>query len=161
MYLRILLPLLAAGVSLACAAAEQGATQVEFSGTVISPPVCQFNHGKVIEVEFNNTFTTAANGKAIKNVDYRLTCSGNAGDKALSMRVFGEEGFANDVLATSLDGLGIRLYKEGSALRLNQWFSLPKQANSMVLTAAPIFAPDSEAKTGSFQASATLMVAFQ
>lgn len=145
-----------------CLAADEGGTRVEFSGTVVDPPSCTLNNNKVIEVNFGNVGIKQADGRRIaKTLDYNLQCKGNSVDKALRMMLIGQQDFADDVLATSIERLGIRFYQNGDTVTLNQWFRLAKVDNSMLLTASPIVQPGLEPQPGDFQASATLVVAYQ
>lgn len=148
--------------SMHCLAADEGGTRVEFSGTVVDPPSCTLNNNKVIEVDFGTVGIQQADGRRIiKTLDYNLQCSGNSVDKTLKMMLIGQQDFADSVLATSIDHLGIRFYQNGDTVTLNEWFKVAKADNSMLLTASPITQPGQEPQPGDFQASATLMVAYQ
>lgn len=154
--------LLASAVCFHCSAADTTGTKVQFSGTVIDPPSCTLNNGKLIEVPFGTVGLSQADGKKIsKTVNHQLKCTGSDARKTLKMQLSGTQDFADDVLATSTEGLGIRFYRNGQPVTLKQWFTLPAPAGSMVLTASPIVAPGTEPQPGDFQASATLMVSYQ
>ncbi|WP_336795611.1 fimbrial protein [Erwinia aphidicola] len=150
------------GISFSCRAVIKGATAVKFSGTVVNPPNCILNNNELIEVQFGTVGIRQADGRqVIKPLNYNLKCSGSDGGKSLKMQFAGTQGFAADVLATSIDGLGVRFYHNGEAVTLQEWFSLPKPASKLVLTASPIADPRVEPAGGDFQASATLLLAFQ
>lgn len=151
-----------ASVSFSCRAVDRGATEVRFSGTVVDPPSCTLNNNEVIEVQFGTVGIRQADGRqVVKPLNYNLKCSGSDGGKSLKMQLAGTQGFAADVLATSIDGLGVRFYRNGEAVTLKEWCSLPKPASGLVLTASPIADPQAKPAAGDFQASATLLVAFQ
>ena len=151
-----------ASVSFNCRAVDRGATEVKFSGTVVDPPSCTLNNNEVIEVQFGTVGIRQADGRQlVKSLNDNLKCSGSDGSKSLKMMISGPPGFAADVLATTTDGLGVRFYHNGEAVTLKEWFSLPKPASGLVLTASPIADPQVKPAAGDFQASATLLVAFQ
>lgn len=151
-----------ASVSFSCRAVDRGATEVKFSGTVVDPPSCTLNNNEVIEVQFGTVGIRQADGRqVVKTLNYNLKCSGSGGSKSLKMIIIGPTGFTADVLATSIDGLGVRFYRNEDAVTLKEWFSLPNPASSLVLTASPIADPKVKPAVGDFEASATLLVAFQ
>ncbi|VTT29097.1 fimbrial adhesin [Klebsiella pneumoniae] len=157
-----LLAIASVSFSFNCRAVDRGATEVKFSGTVVDPPSCTLNNNEVIEVQFGTVGIRQADGRQLmKTLNYNLKCSGSDGGKSLKMQFSGTPGFAADVLATTTDGLGVRFYRNGEAVTLKEWFSLPNPASGLVLTASPIADPKAKPKAGDFQASATLLVAFQ
>lgn len=167
-YLRLLLinfPLLinAAVVN----AAIEGATKVNFSGNVVDPPDCKLNGDKIIETSFGNIKKEDADGKKIvKQVNYNLICNGSDGNKALKMQIAGTSSFSENVLTTSISGLGIQFYNSSnsqvnSPILLNEWFNLPSPASNFKLSASPIIQAGRDPMGSDFTASATLMVLFQ
>lgn len=136
--------------------------QFQFSGTVVEPPSCTLNGGNPIEINFGHIEKNKADGKQImETFDPQLKCSGSDGRKLLKMQISGTPSFTEDVLETTIDGLGIRFYQNSEAIRLRQWFNLPNPASSLVLSASPIIKSGGDTKAGDFTASATLMVTFQ
>ena len=162
MLIRNIIPVLLACFSLNCFAVGDGGTQVEFSGTVVTPPDCSFNNGQMIEVPFGYVGIGKADGRQLeKTVAHHLVCRGKDASKTLKMQISGTQGMNPQTLATSIDGLGIRFYQNGNVVSLEQWFALPAPVSQLLLTAAPLLTPGATPQTGNFQATATLMVTFQ
>ncbi|BEN13854.1 exotoxin [Serratia marcescens] len=153
-----------AGAALSMLAmSAQSATTVTVSVTVLAPLPCVINGSKPIIVDFGDeVMTTRIDGaRYSRQVDYGLSCSGQARN-SLRLQIAGDRAaFDGQLLKTSVTGLGIAL-RRGSSERIavNSWqnFTYPVLPE---LWAIPVKQPGAQLPTGEFTASATMRVDYQ
>ncbi|HHP7836340.1 MULTISPECIES: fimbrial protein [Serratia] len=140
----------------------QAHTEIRFSGVVTVPLPCVISGKQAIETHFGDALvTTQVNGdNYLKTVSYDLICRNNSSN-SLRMKIQGNAAdFNPQALQTNMHDLGIELRADGQPLLLNAWFNftypeLPK------LQAVPIKRLGSTLPTGSFLATATMLVDYQ
>ncbi|ROR08672.1 fimbrial protein [Erwinia sp. JUb26] len=139
-----------------------GPARFNFKGRVVDKNPCTINNGKQILIPFDNITQEKSDGKQIqKKIDLNVVCTEEYVNSALRMQILGTASFADNVLKTDMDDLGIVFYKNGAPVELQTWFNLPKPASSLLLTASPIANGKSKMPGGNFTASATLLVNIQ
>ncbi|HEI8868132.1 TPA: fimbrial protein [Serratia odorifera] len=139
-------------------AADQG-TQVNISATIVAPPPCVINKGKVIDVDFGDVGVNRIDGnRYMQRLDYTVECEFLDGSRQLKMKIVGSgAAFNANVLQTSVNGLGIKLLADGKALNINSAFSID-YANLPKLDAVPVKNAASTLTEGEFSSGATMLV---
>ncbi|EIT7186895.1 MAG: fimbrial protein [Serratia marcescens] len=144
----------------------EAAENMRFYGTLIAPPPCQINDGRVIEVNFgDDLLTTKIDGVNYrKSIDYTLDCSA-AGSNAIRMQIQGAGAwFDGSVLATVERrdlGIAIKVGSSDFPLSINSWVALSSNSTKPALAAVPVKASGSQLDSGRFSAGATLLFEYQ
>jgi len=138
-----------------------GASTMTVKVAVFAPP-CVLNDNKAIEVNFGDeVMTTRIDGSNYRtSLEYSFTCS-HPQKNSMRLLVGGTSfGIDNNLLRTSVNGLGIAFLKDSSRIALNSWqnFTYPKLSR---LEAVLVKQTDVTLITGVFTASATLRVDYQ
>ncbi|HHR5881718.1 TPA: fimbrial protein [Providencia alcalifaciens] len=129
--------------------------------TVISSPSCVINDNKTIDVDFGTVIAPQINGvNYTKEVNYSLECK-NHKSNSMRMTILGNSSsFDTGALKTNIADLGVSLKSDGVKVKINEWlkFTYP---NKPKLEAVLVKKNNSKLSGGKFQASATLLVAYQ
>ncbi|MEG9795526.1 fimbrial protein [Serratia marcescens] len=136
---------------------------VDITGTVISSSLCTVNGERAIEVNFGSeVMVEKVNGSNyLKPINYTLDCSG-ATKNSLRLKIQGAPAsFNSGVLATAeRSNLGILLWYNNSPTEINSWINF-QYPTLPVLMVAPVKQQGTDLTTGTFSASATLLVEYQ
>lgn len=150
------------------ATAGSAQTTITIKLTVLAPPPCEVTSasGGRVEVDFgNNVGINKIDGTHYRQpMNYVIKCqTGNVSGLALKLTLKGTgAGFdtSNAALATNTDGLGIRIYQNGTPFVLNQPLTITKDAPPL-LEAVPVKASGVTLKEGPFEATATLLAEYE
>lgn len=155
------------GFALLASLAAGAATTVRVKVTVLEAPPCVINNNQTIEVDFGDVMTTRIDGISYAEpLKYGVTCTPVAGstlNPQLKMQIGGTAaggGFADNVLQTSVPGLGVAVARDGNPLTLDSWSSFT-YPNLPVLTVTPVKLAGATLPGGEFTASATMRVEYQ
>ncbi|CAI1948860.1 MULTISPECIES: fimbrial protein [Serratia] len=136
---------------------------VTITGTVIGSAPCTVNGERAIEVNFGSEVMTAkVDGMNYrKPINYTLDCRG-ATKNSMKLKIQGTPAsFNGDVLATTeRRNLGILLWGTNQLLKFNDWINF-QYPNMPVLMVSPVKQQGTELTTGTFSASATMLVEYQ
>jgi type 1 fimbria pilin len=141
------------------------ADNTTFSGTLIEAPPCKISNNQVIDVNFGNVGINRVDGVNYrKDMSYLITCDPVVhGRWALTLTLNGPA-FASDsdgaALSTDRHDLGIKVYEGGHPFKLNTPLPITP-GNPPLLQVVPVKVPGTELPEGAFQATATLVAAFQ
>ncbi|CAI2486732.1 MULTISPECIES: fimbrial protein [Serratia] len=139
------------------------ATEMQFRGKLIEPPVCSINDDGIVDVNFGDRLgVNKVDGVNYRQaVNYRISCEGSTGTDGMTLIFSGAVStFDKAALQTSMSDLGIRIYQNdqpmapGSKIAINP--SSPPQ-----LEAVPVQRPGAVLSEGQFEATATLQVNYQ
>jgi len=143
-----------------------GSENLQFSGTLIVPPVCTVSdQGGRINVHFKqNISTKRIDGEQYRQtVGYRIDCTAGSFVPGtwrmhLTVRAIGAD-FDKNAIQTSVADLGIKLILGGSNLLINQprEISIDSPTNVPVLEAVPVKRAGAELPSIEFTASALLI----
>ncbi|MGK3141809.1 fimbrial protein [Pantoea sp. C2G6] len=147
-------------------AAETYATQtgdtvnVTIHGTLKRKP-CYINNDGIIAIDFGNVGVNKIDGKNyIKTIDYTLECEDPDETANLKMTLAGTQTtYDKGAITTSVDGLGIELLQNGTAVVINQSFVIDYN-KPPVLQAVPVTSGASLSE-GAFTATATLLAEYE
>jgi type 1 fimbria pilin len=154
--------LIAAGCLLFLVATQALATTVTVSVTIVAPPPCVINGGKLIEVKFGDeVMTSRIDGSNYETlVPFTLVCTGQS-KNAMKFKITGAAGFETGTLATEQTALAIRLLNHNVKFSLNEWNDFDYATTKPILSAVPVKQSGSTLIAGAFSASATAMVDYQ
>lgn len=137
------------------------ATTINVKVTVVAAPSCVINDNRTIDVDFGTVVGPRVDGVLYeRSVEYTLECT-NPQSNAMKIMIKGNPTtFDSSALQTNITDFGISLQANGSKLNVNDWlmFTYP---NKPVLKAVPVKRSGSTPVGGDFQASATMMIAYQ
>ena len=150
------------------AAASTAQSTITIKLTVLAPPPCEVTSpgGGRVEVDFgNNIGINKIDGLNYRQpMNYAIKCStGNVNGLALKLTIKGTAASfdsSNAALQTNVDGLGIRLYQNGTPFVLNQPLTITKNAPP-TLEAVPVKQSGVALKEGAFEATATLLAEYE
>ncbi|CNI01085.1 fimbrial protein [Yersinia pekkanenii] len=135
---------------------------VNVSVSILAAPPCEINSNNTINVDFGDDLLTSRIDGAnyMHPVNYTLSCTAVTSN-SLKMSIQGS-GAALDsrVLATSNQGLGIQLIRNGQPLALNNVFNFT-YPDVPVIQAVPVKQTTGALDTGYFSAAATMVVEYQ
>lgn len=128
---------------------------------IISAPSCVINDNKTIDVDFGTVIAPQIDGvNYAKEVSYSLECK-NHKSNAMRMTILGNaSSFDTGALKTNMADLGVSLKSDGVKVKINEWFKFT-YPNKPKLEAVLVKKNNSRLPGGKFQASATLLVAYQ
>jgi type 1 fimbria pilin len=132
---------------------------IKITGTVVLPPPCTVNNDKPIDIEFGDVRTDLIDGETYGSqpVPVSISCQSNPSSQ-LQLKMEGVASPLKDsVLATSVNGLGIRMLCNGNDFALNSPVNVNK-GDSFVITAVPYTRDSKALEAGEFTAVATLVV---
>ncbi|MEG9795528.1 fimbrial protein [Serratia marcescens] len=141
----------------------QAEENMQFRGTLLTPPPCTLNGGQRIDVDFGASLgVNKVDGVNYRQtVDYQLVCEPGASGKTLGLTLTGPAAtYDTATLQTSQAGLGIRLTLGGQPFRLATRVQIDASAPP-VLQAVPVKAPDATLTQGEFEVLATLLADYQ
>jgi len=135
---------------------------IKITGTIIAPASCVINDNQNITVNFGeNLQKKMIDGmNYMKDINYILECK-NLVSNNVKIKMSGQAAvFNNNYLQSSQSDLGIKITANGNLLPVNQWLdflypNLPK------MQAVPVKNSSGVITSGSFMATATLMVEYQ
>lgn len=150
------------------AAAETAQTSISIKLTVLAPPACEVTSsgGGQVEVDFgNNIGINKIDGVNYRQpMNYRIKCAtGSVKGLALKLTMKGTAADFDSTkaaLKTNIEGLGIRLYHDGSPLVLNEALTIDKDAPPK-LEAVPVKKAGAILQEGEFAATATLLAEYE
>lgn len=130
-------------------------------GTLRNVTHCTVNDGKLISIVFGNVGINKVDGNHFQQtLDYRIGCQG-VGERDVTLRVSGTPvSYDAAAIASSVEGLGIRIMADGQPLPLNQDVNIDYN-QPPVLEVVPVKDPAVELTGAPFNASATLSVLYQ
>ena len=138
------------------------------SAILYVPDKCVVNEGQLINVEFGEIGGSDLNGSNYpQSIPVRFQCEGGSfedGTLNIKLAVSGTAAaFSNEVFKTDKNDLGIRLTHNGQLVIPNEFYPVPNIGNggSWNLVAAPFANGGAEIGEGEFNASATIVAAFQ
>ena len=138
------------------------------SAILYVPDKCVVNEGQLINVEFGEIGGSDLNGSNYpQSIPVRFQCEGGSfedGTLNIKLAVSGSAAsFSNEVFKTDKNDLGIRLTHNGQLVIPNEFYPVPNIGNggSWNLVAAPFANGGAEIGEGEFNASATIVAAFQ
>ncbi len=120
--------LLLLGIQLAQAKSTGDDVKFSFEGRLQAiRTACQITNGKgeMIETVFGNVgINKVASGQYIKPLDYQLSNCGS-GSNAIFMTFKAiPSGFDETAISTNVNGLGVKILKDGQPLKLNETFKI-------------------------------------
>lgn len=138
------------------------------SAILYVPDKCVVNEGQLINVEFGEIGGSDLNGSNYpQSIPVRFQCEGGSfedGTLNIKLAVSGTAAsFSNEVFKTDKNDLGIRLTHNDQLVIPNEFYPVPNIGNggSWNLVAAPFANGGAEIGEGEFNASATIVAAFQ
>jgi len=138
------------------------------SAILYVPDKCVVNEGQLINVEFGEIGGNDLNGSNYpQNIPVRFQCEGGSfedGTLNIKLAVSGSAApFTNNAFKTDKNDLGIQLTHNGRLVVPNEFYPVPNVGNggSWDLVAAPLANGGKEIDEGEFNASATIVAAFQ
>ncbi|MBK4714646.1 MULTISPECIES: fimbrial protein [Tenebrionibacter/Tenebrionicola group] len=152
--------LLIGGLFYSCLHAQEN---MQFTGTLIEPPPCTINQGKMIDVSFGEHVAIAKVDGAHyqQTIDYQLTCNANAAKTGLTLTLRGTaSAFDAAAVQTTKPGLGIRLILGERPFTLNTPFTVD-MARLPALFAVPVSEKGATLTEGQFDATATLLAEYR
>ncbi|EJC6395434.1 fimbrial protein [Serratia marcescens] len=141
----------------------QATANMQFSGALITPPLCTLNGGQQIDVNFGDRVgVRKVDGVNYRQtVDYQLQCEPGASGVALGLTLTGPQAlFDTATLQTNRPGLGIRMTLDGQPFELATRVVIDA-GHPPVLQAVPVKAPDATLEEGAFEVLATLLADYQ
>ena len=145
----------------ATARATPGIVYVTIRGVILAPPPCIINGGQKIDIDFGEVMSTRIDGTAYKMpVSYTIECD-KMPSKAMKMSVEGNPAsFDSQSLSTNIDGLGIAIILDGSKLPIGETVNF-EYPNAPQFSVVPVRDMTKALKGGDFEATATLLIAYQ
>ncbi|MDA5490311.1 fimbrial protein [Yersinia kristensenii] len=146
----------------ACGPAS-AASNLTFGGTLIEPPSCEVDAGKLIDVDFGKRLgIKKVDGiQYLQKVNYSITCAPGAKDWAMELMLSAEPTpYDMAAIQTSNQDLGIRVLLNGEAFILGKPVPV-NPADLPVLEVVPVKTPGGTLTEGAFEATATLQAVYQ
>lgn len=135
-------------------------SDVKFHGSLVVIQ-CQVNEDKAVNVQFGSVGVNKVNGvNFTMPIPFAVTCNnlGGEANPGLTLRVNGTQSDFNEAaVVTDVDGLAIKIMKDGEDLKLNTDTEITFSPQT-VLTAAPVKKDGVDLVAGTFHATATLVV---
>lgn len=138
------------------------------SAILYVPDKCVVNEGQLINVEFGEISGSNLNGASYpQNIPVRFQCEGGSfedGTLNIKLAVSGTAAsFSTNAFKTDKNDLGIQIKHNGQLVVPNEFYPVPNIGNggSWNLVAAPLANGGKEIDEGEFNASATIVAAFQ
>lgn len=138
------------------------------SAILYVPDKCVVNEGQLINVEFGEISGSNLNGTSYpQSIPVRFQCEGGSfedGTLNIKLAVSGTPAsFSNNAFKTDKTDLGIEIKHNGSLVIPNEFYPVPNIGNggSWNLVAAPLANGGKEIAEGEFNASATIVAAFE
>lgn len=139
------------------------AVDVNFSGTLLSPPPCTIDNGNMIDVDFGQkvAIKKVDGSHYIQTVSYTINCSPGVPTWSLGLSFNGTEtAYDNAAVVTDKSGLGIRMLRDGQPFVMNNRITI-NAASPPKLEVVPVKDPGIELTDGPFEATATLFADYQ
>ncbi|EOI3503825.1 fimbrial protein [Cronobacter dublinensis] len=157
--------MLNAGLLKTASAAQTGDNvSVNFQGEFTIVTSCTIKNDQIIDVVFGEVGVNKVDGTNYKQIiPYTVDCKGATDTSPLSLMMSGTaENYDEAAVATSADGLGIRIEANGQPMPLNKPLNTTLGAlQSLTLTAVPVKDPAKTLSEGLFSATATLTANYQ
>lgn len=138
------------------------------SAILYVPDKCVVNEGQLINVEFGEIGGSNLNGASYpQSIPVRFQCEGGSfedGTLNIKLAVSGTPApFSNNAFKTDKTDLGIEIKHNGQLVIPNEFYPVPNIGNggSWNLVAAPLANGGKEIAEGEFNASATIVAAFE
>ena len=138
------------------------------SAVLYVPDKCVVNEGQLINVEFGEIGGSNLNGASYpQSIPVRFQCEGGSfedGTLNIKLAVSGTPApFSNNAFKTDKTDLGIEIKHNGQLVIPNEFYPVPNIGNggSWNLVAAPLANGGKEIAEGEFNASATIVAAFE
>ncbi|WP_158784164.1 fimbrial protein [Pantoea sp. BAV 3049] len=140
----------------------QAEENMKFHGTLVSYPDCTINNNQPIEINFGNVGVNKVDGvNYTKDIDYNITCDGDADDAGLYISLLGTAvQFDLAAVESSVADLGIEIKNNDKPFTLGTQIKVDKNALPK-LTAVPVKKDGAELSVGDFSATATLQAFYQ
>lgn len=138
-------------------------SNLEFGGTLIEPPPCEVNAGKLIDVDFGERLgINKIDGiHYLQKVNYSITCMPGVKDWSMQLILTGEPtAFDMAAIQTNNPDLGIRALLNGKGFIMGKSVSV-NPADLPVLEMVPVKTPGATLVEGGFEATATLLAVYQ
>ena len=136
-------------------------SKINFSGTLIAPPVCSVNGDKDTNVNFGEIRNDKVDGvQYAKDVVIDVVCDADP-TGTLQMQLNGTAAsYDNAAVTTNIPNLAIKLTRSGTNVVIGTAFDIT-YPNPVTLTATPIKQAGQTLGTGAFTATATATLLFQ
>lgn len=134
---------------------------VTFHGTLKSKP-CYIDDDGDIYVHFGNVGVNKVDGEHyIQDVPYTLRCEDANSSETLKMSLKGSQaGFEESALQTDVNGLGIRILRDGEPLKINDAIAINYEKPPK-LQAVPVQQSGVALTARDFSATATLLTEYE
>ncbi|ANS44716.1 fimbrial protein [Serratia inhibens] len=141
-------------------AANNAGTDIRFHGTLVEPPPCTINDGKVFDVNFDEIGVNKIDGKNyLQSVNYSLSCKTNNLSWNMYLGITGQvASFDTSAIQSTVPDLAIHMLLNGKDFVINKPL-LVDLNNLPILQAVPV--KNGTLVEGAFSASATLYVEYQ
>ncbi|CAI1103177.1 putative minor fimbrial subunit StfF [Serratia quinivorans] len=139
------------------------ADNMQFYGTLVTPPLCSLNGGRQIDVNFGERVgVNKVDGRNyLQTVNYQLQCEPGASGAVLGLTLIGPRAvFDRAGLQTDREGLAIHMMLGGKPFELSTRVEIDA-ALPPTLEAVPVKAPGVKLEEGRFEVLATLMADYQ
>ncbi|MGK7286081.1 fimbrial protein [Buttiauxella agrestis] len=135
-------------------------SDVQFHGSLVVVQ-CQVNQDQNVNVQFNNIGVKKVDGVNFETaIPFTISCNNQGGEDnpALTLSIKGTvSDFDDNAIATNVDGLAIKIKKNGEDLDFNTDTEIT-YAPQPTLTAVPVKREGANLTGGTFHATATLVV---
>lgn len=135
-----------------------------FTGTYLITTPCTISNEEILNINFGNVGINKVDGSHYaQNIPYIVSCKGATDETPVRLMVAGTStSYDTSALATSADGLGIRIQAGDQPLKINEVMITTLGAlQSLAMMAVPVKDPDKELSEQSFTASATLTADYE
>lgn len=134
-----------------------------FYGSLTEPPPCSINDGDYVDVDFGNQVgVNKVDGvNYLRPVNYQINCDQNTDAGNMTLEIIGvRTDYDNAALRTNVADLGIKIFQNDYPFEINKPIQI-SLANKPILKAVPVKRPGSMLSERSFEATATLLAAYQ
>ena len=143
---------------------SQAAENLQFSGTLVAPPICTVNNEETIEIDFGNVAIDRINGSNYTElVGLFIYCDSVRQDNSIAMTLsFGgtPTDFDPAAIETDVEGLGIEIRQNDKPLNIGDVLVVNELAIPM-LEAVPVKKNGASLPIGDFEAWGTIKVEYQ
>lgn len=139
------------------------AENMKLYGTLVEPPPCTINDGGNVDVDFGSRVgVTKVDGvNYLQLVNYQITCDPNVEATNMTLQIIGvPTDYDSAAVKANVTDLGIHILQNGQPFELNKPIPI-KFVSQPKLEAVPVKRPGATLKEGPFEATATLLAAYQ
>ncbi|MEX1843619.1 fimbrial protein [Enterobacter cloacae] len=153
------------GVVLGLFVSSAWADNMNFHGTLVTPPTCTINNGNTIDVNFGNVDVSKIDGTTydIQPANYTITCTGGS-TTGVSLGVTWTgtaTAFDSAAVATGITGFGLHFLLGGKDFVQGQRVAVTDITNPPQLQIVPVKRSDVSLTAQNFTATATLQADYQ